>query len=95
MTIGHTIKMCRIQRGWSQTALAESAGISVSYLSLLERNKRDPVLSLLLKVITALGVPPVLFFYLATDDRSLKVFDSELHEKLSYAAMQILKEQAE
>jgi transcriptional regulator with XRE-family HTH domain len=95
MTIGHAIKMCRIQRGWSQTALAESAGVSVSYLSLLERDRRDPVVSVLLRIINALGMPPVLFFYLATDDRSLKAFDPGLHEKLSYAAMQVFKEQPE
>ena len=46
MNLGKAITLSRTRRGLTQAELAKRAGLSVSYLSLLEQNKRtDPTLS--------------------------------------------------
>jgi len=47
MNLGKAIKLCRVQKNTNQKELARLANISVSYLSLFERNKRDPNFSTL------------------------------------------------
>ena len=56
MNLGKAIKLCRIQRGLTQAKLAEASEISVSYLSLLERDLRDPALSTMVAIADALNV---------------------------------------
>lgn len=83
--------MCRQQRGLTQAVLALRAGLSVSYLSLLEQNKRkDPTLSTIQKLAEALRVPFGILFFLAADRAELSGLDPELQEKLAYAALQII-----
>ena len=53
MNIGRAIKLCRNQKGFTKTKLAENSGLSVSYLTLLEQGKRDPNLSTLEKICLA------------------------------------------
>ena len=91
MNLGKAISLCRTQRGLTQSALAARAGLSVSYLSLLEQNKRkDPTLSIFQKLETALRVPSGILFFLAADQAELSVLVPELQEKLAYAALNLL-----
>jgi DNA-binding XRE family transcriptional regulator len=53
----NAIKVWREYRGMSQQEVAESAGISVPYLSQLETNKRTGSLQVLSAVAKALEVP--------------------------------------
>lgn len=91
MNLGRAISLCRVQRGLTQVELAERAGLSVSYLSLLEQNKRrDPTLSKIQKLAEALRVPTGILFYLAADKTELSGIDGELAEKLAHAALTML-----
>jgi transcriptional regulator with XRE-family HTH domain len=71
MNIGNAIQLVRTKRKLSQTELAARAGISVSYLSLLERSKRDPALSIIEKITAALGMPIELLFFLGAEGNEL------------------------
>jgi len=42
----------------TQSALADSAGISISFLSMIERGERLPTIETLFRIAAALGVPP-------------------------------------
>lgn len=53
------IKALRAKKKLSQGAVAEKAGVSVSYISMLERGQRSPPLDTLESLAKALGVPPV------------------------------------
>lgn len=86
MKIGKAIKIFRVQAGLKQQELADKAGISVSYLSLLERNKRDPVFSTLVKIAKALQVNLLVMIFMASDESERSVFTTEIQEKLSYIA---------
>ena len=66
MNVGHAIRLCRTQLKVSQTDVAQKASCSVSYLSMLENNKRDPTLSTLTKIARALHVPIGVLFVLAS-----------------------------
>lgn len=43
MAVGTVLKAAREQRGWSQRELARQSGVSVSYISMLERGERNRV----------------------------------------------------
>ncbi len=52
------VRRLRSRKKLSQKALADKVGISVSYVSMLERGQRSPPLETIEKMAKALGVPP-------------------------------------
>jgi transcriptional regulator with XRE-family HTH domain len=52
------VRRLRSKRKLSQKALADKIGISVSYVSMLERAQRSPPLETIEKMAKALGVTP-------------------------------------
>lgn len=52
------VRRLRARKKLSQKALAERTGVSVSYVSMLERGQRSPPLETIEKLARALGVPP-------------------------------------
>ena len=52
------VRRLRAKKKLSQKALADKIGISVSYVSMLERGQRSPPLENIEKMAKALGVPP-------------------------------------
>jgi transcriptional regulator with XRE-family HTH domain len=57
-TVAKNLKSYRLKRKLSQDALATKAGISVSYVSMLEREQRSPALDTLESLAKVFGVPP-------------------------------------
>jgi transcriptional regulator with XRE-family HTH domain len=53
------LRAFRAQKKLSQQTLARKAGISVSYVSMLERGTRTPPLDTMEALAKALGVPPL------------------------------------
>lgn len=92
MNIGSAIKLCRQQKKWSQAELARKAEISISFLSLLERSKRDPNLSSLQSISKALGLPLSVLMFLSAEDDELSCFGSEIAEKLSWVTYKLIQE---
>ncbi|MHB8254241.1 MAG: helix-turn-helix domain-containing protein [Acidiferrobacter sp.] len=90
MNVGQAIRMCRIQRGVSQTDVALKASCSVSYLSMLENNKRDPTLSTLTNIAQALHAPIGILFFLAAEQKDLGAIDKKLASKLAQSALDSL-----
>ncbi|HEU4383269.1 MAG TPA: helix-turn-helix transcriptional regulator [Anaeromyxobacteraceae bacterium] len=52
------VRKLRAKKRLSQKALADRVGISVSYVSMLERGQRSPPLETVEKMARALGVSP-------------------------------------
>jgi len=92
MNVGQAIRMCRTRRGVSQTDLAHRVDCSVSYLSMLENNKRDPTLSTLTKIAHGLNVPMGILFFLAADREELGGMDKDLAGDLARTALELLSE---
>lgn len=62
--------------------MAQRAACSVSYLSLLENNKRDPTLSTVTKIANALHVPVGTLFLVASEPSELGSIDERLVDEL-------------
>jgi transcriptional regulator with XRE-family HTH domain len=90
MNIGNAIQLARTKRKLTQIQLAKRAGISVSYLSLLERSRRDPPLSTLEKVAAALNMPLEILFFLGAEGGDLSGLNKELAGQLAVAALELL-----
>jgi transcriptional regulator with XRE-family HTH domain len=57
--VAQNLLAARKQRNISQQAVAKKAGLSVSYVSMLERGERTPPLETLEVLANALGVRPL------------------------------------
>lgn len=70
-SLGHAIRLGRAAKNISQREMAKKAGLSLSYISLLENGQRDPSFSTLQAIASALEVPIVVLVVLATDEDTL------------------------
>lgn len=91
MRLGRSIKLCRTQRGISQSDLARAAGVSASYMSLLEKEKRDPPLSTLEDIAAALRVPLSVLIFLGADDSEISGLPPEARDCLSSIALDLIR----
>ena len=57
ISLGKIITLCRVASSLSQAELARKADITPSYLSLIEKGKRNPSLKLLRRISAVCGVP--------------------------------------
>lgn len=60
--MAQNLRALRSQRKLSQETVAHKAGISVSYVSMLERGQRTPPLQTVEVLAKALAVPPISLF---------------------------------
>ena len=93
MSLGKAIKFFRTQLGLNQSELAAKAGLTTSYVSLLERNKRDPVLSSIEALADALNVPLILLIFTASTEQENEKLGVELCEKLALLAMTTISQE--
>jgi transcriptional regulator with XRE-family HTH domain len=54
--LAKNLRLLRRKKGWSQEAFAEEAGLHRTYVSDLERGSRNPTITVVDKLATALGV---------------------------------------
>ena len=54
--LGKELRAARLAATWSQEELAERAGISRNYVSLLELNRKSPTVDVLLAICRALEI---------------------------------------
>jgi transcriptional regulator with XRE-family HTH domain len=62
LAFGRRVRYLREAAGMSQEALADRAGLHRTYVSSLERGKRNVGLDNILGLARALGVPPAVLF---------------------------------
>lgn len=84
--------MCRTRRGLSQKELAARAKCSLSYLSLIENEQRDPTLSVVKNIAIGLKMPLNILFFLAAAKDELVGIDQELAGQLARTALEFLNE---
>lgn len=91
MDLGGTIKQCRKLRGWTQAQLADRVEMSVSHISLLEQNKREPSISAVELIASALNMPLSVLVFLATEKAKINELDAEHVEALSKNIMELME----
>jgi len=92
MDYGRAIRTCRALRGWQQERVAERAGLSKSYVSLIEAGLREPSHSALKRLSSALMVPESLLVLLASDLRGLPLADSRTYDQVARSLLSLLVE---
>lgn len=90
MNLGKAIQMCRKKRGLTQARLASLAKISVSHLSLLESEDRDPSLSAVSSISEALKIPVSILMLLASQYEDIKELSEKQIEELTRSIMGIM-----
>lgn len=71
MNLGQAIKTARTEKGFSQSDLANLCQISVSYLSVVENNQKEPSLEFLRNLSEKLAIPVPVLFFLAMDEQDI------------------------
>ncbi len=56
--LGDVLREARINAGLSQEQLAQKTNLHRTYISLIERNKRQPTIQVFIKICWKLGVTP-------------------------------------
>lgn len=92
MNIGAAIKICRTSKGLRLQDVANKMGISTSYLSLVEQNKREPNLDFLERAATSLEIPLSILIFIGNDNTKFKEISPELYEKISNIAYELIME---
>lgn len=78
MNIGISIKTIRKNKGLNQAQLADICGITVTYLSLIENDKKDPTLSLLRTIANSLNIPLPILLFMSLEDNDIADSKKEL-----------------
>ncbi|CAH6948693.1 Helix-turn-helix protein [Vibrio chagasii] len=89
MNFSSTLEKCRKHRKLSKKDLADKIGKSASYITLLEQGKREPNLSLIEDLCSALEIPTSVFMFLASQDQDLPMSD-ELTTKIEKLMYQLI-----
>jgi transcriptional regulator with XRE-family HTH domain len=71
MNLQTKIKEVRELKGISQASLAQAAGLSATYISLVESGKKSPTLKSLQKISNAIGVPFPILAFLALEESDI------------------------
>jgi transcriptional regulator with XRE-family HTH domain len=81
--LGKTIKFLRFRKGFSQADLAEKAGISITFLSTVERGIKFPQPDILSKLANALDVEVFQLFKTDAVPTDSKVMMNQLSEDIT------------
>lgn len=91
MKIGNAIKLSRSSKGMTLSSLSEKTGLSSSYLSMVESEKRKPTLESLEKISSSLNIPLPLLVFLAAEKDELKGLDNASISRLSGTVLDLLR----
>ncbi len=67
LKIGRAIRTLRVHKGSTQIDLAARAGITAAFLSLVERDRRNPSIKVLERIAAALNITPELLIWDAVE----------------------------
>lgn len=92
MNFGATIRQCRKLRKMTQAQLAKDAGLSVSHLCLLEKDKREPSIGAVESIATALKIPMSILVFLASEQEKISELNIEHINKLKALIKELTKD---
>ncbi|KAF5046603.1 helix-turn-helix protein [anaerobic digester metagenome] len=81
--MGDKVRKLRIEKNLTQETFAEALGISVSYVGLIERGKRQPSINILESIADTLDVPMSTLLCNVTEETKVSCIWKQKTEKLS------------
>ena len=88
--MGEALRLLRIFNGYKSTELAKLLGISQSYVSELENNKRQPTMDVLNRYARVFEMKKSTIFLFA-ESLEMEKNESEEKQRLAIAGMKLLK----
>ncbi len=92
MDIGSVIQAIRKEKKIKQKALAESCNISITYLSQIENNKKDPTISTLTEISRNLEIPLPIIFFMALEENDIPPNKRDFFKQLNPTFMKVIKD---
>lgn len=92
MQIGYKIRELRQKKGFKQVEFAKSCGLSQSYLSLIEKGKKEPTLSILKRVASILEVPTPVLVFLSLDKSDIDDSKKEAYQSLEPSIKELISD---
>ena len=90
MNYGKALRIARASAGLQQQELAKRAGLTASYVSLVEMGKRTPSTSAMRKLSRALEMPPHLLTLLATEPEDTDLMDKKELDSIGESLVRLL-----
>ena len=90
MNYGKALRIARAASGLQQQELASRAGLTASYVSLVEMGKRNPSVMAIKKLSKALQLPPHLLTLLATEPEDTDLIDPNELQSLGESLARLL-----
>ena len=90
MDLGGTIKQCRNAKKLTLANLSKDCGISVSHLSLIENNNREPSFGAVEAIAKSLGLPLSVLVFLASQKNEVTELSAAHIEALSNNIMELM-----
>ena len=82
MDLGLRFKLFRVSAGLRQREVADALDVSVNYVSMIERGKREPTLKYLREFASLLRVPASLLLWEVEEDQNADQETRRLREKI-------------
>ena len=95
MNLGLAIDECRKLKGVTKSSLAAEAELSPPYLSQIINGQREPSISIIEKISSALGIPSSLLLFLASDDSELSNISEDTKRELRRISKQLIEQSSE
>ena len=92
MNVGKVIKDIREAKKYKQKEVSASCNISVTYLSQIENNKREPTLSTLQIISKFLGTPLPIIFFMSLDETDIPNHKKEFFKHIHPSLNSLIKE---
>jgi transcriptional regulator with XRE-family HTH domain len=91
MSLGHVLKLVRINKGFNQKQMAELLGISQNYLSLIESGKKQPTTDRISELAKNLNISSDALVFAASDvPQELNTKDKKDFERLQKNIISLL-----
>ena len=92
MNIGETIRVLRKEKNIKQFELADSSGVSQTYLSQIEKGVKTPTIDILKKICASLEVPFEVVAFLGLDSENLSADKKDVYNKFHPVISGLIKE---
>lgn len=72
MNLGESLRQVRVKKGFNQKSFCKKIGVSQSYLSLVERNKKTPSVEILKKISKGVGMPVAILWWFTFEENDVE-----------------------
>lgn len=93
MHLGAAVKDLRQRAGLRQKDLADRIGMTQSYLSQIENDRKDPNLSTLRRISAELGVSVPILFFLSMDEGDVRPERREAFDRIFPQLKDLIEDQ--